>query len=87
MNELNTLFGKARSFANAVGKKTGEVVETSKVKLQMVSVNGEISRAYEEIGSLVYHAAKNNQSCGQSLDAKMAEIDSCWRNCRIWKAR
>lgn len=75
MNDFNAILGKMKSWANAAGKKTEEVVETSKLKLQIVSLNGDISKAYEELGALVYHAAKNNETVGEEMDAVMEKID------------
>ena len=76
MNDFNAILSKMKSWANAAGKKTEEVVEASKLKLQIVSLNGEISKAYEELGSLVYHAAKKNETIGEEMDVAMDKIDS-----------
>lgn len=75
MNDFNAILGKMKNWANAAGKKTEEVVEASKLKLQIVSLNGDISKAYEELGALVYHAAKNNETVGEEMDAVMDKID------------
>ena len=75
MNDFNAILGKMRNLANAASKKTEEVVEASKLKLQIVSLNGEISKAYEELGRLIYDAAKKNESIGEEMDAAMAKID------------
>ncbi len=75
MNDFNAILGKVKNWANAAGKKTEEVVEASKLKLQIVSLNGEISKAYEELGTIVYHAAKNNEPVGEEMDAVMEKID------------
>ena len=66
---------KMKSWANAAGKKAEEVAETSKLKMQILSVNGEISKAYEALGKLVYEAAKNNDSVGEEMEAAMDKID------------
>ena len=76
MNDFNAILGKMKNWANAAGKKTEEVVETSKLKLQIVSLNGDLSKAYEELGALVYSAAKNNDTVGEEMDAVMEKIDS-----------
>jgi len=75
MNDFNAILGKVKNWANAAGKKTEEVVEASKLKLQIVSLNGEISKAYEELGTMVYHAAKNNEPVGEEMDSVMEKID------------
>lgn len=75
MNDFNAILGKVKNWANAAGKKTEEVVEASKLKLQIVSLNGDLSKAYEELGNMVYHAAKNNETVGEEMDAVMDKID------------
>lgn len=75
MNDFNAILGKMKNWANAAGKKTEEVVEASKLKLQIVSLNGEISKAYEALGKLVFHAAKNNETVGEDMDEAMDKID------------
>ena len=75
MSEINEFVDKAKNIANMFGKKTGEVVESSKLRLQIISLNSEISTAYEELGSIVYHAAKKNASCGEAVEEKMDQID------------
>ena len=71
MNDFNAILGKVKNWANAAGKKAEEVAETSKLKMQILSVNGEISKAYEALGKLVYEAAKNNDSVGEEMEAAM----------------
>jgi len=43
---LNSLLDKAISVANVAGKKTEEMVEASKLKLQEVSVNADLQDCY-----------------------------------------
>ncbi len=43
---------------NVVGKKTGELVDTSKLKLQAVDLNSDIKRNYEALGRAVYESRK-----------------------------
>lgn len=75
MNDFNAILGKMKSWANAAGKKTEEVVESSKLKLQIVSLNGELSKAYEALGKMIFHAAKNNETVGEEMDEAMDKID------------
>ena len=59
---LNSLLDKAISVANVAGKKTEEMVEASKLKLQEVSVNADLQDCYEKIGSLVYRSKKSGET-------------------------
>ena len=58
INSFNSLLDKAISVANVAGKKTEEMVEASKLKIQEVSVNADLANCYEKIGSLVYSSKK-----------------------------
>lgn len=65
---LNSLLDKAISVANVAGKKTEEMVEASKLKLQEVSVNADLQDCYEKIGSLVYRSKKSGEDNAQAID-------------------
>ena len=60
------------SVANVAGKKTEEMVEVSKLKLQEVSLNADLQNCYERIGSLVYRSRKS----GLDNEAEITEIIS-----------
>ncbi len=72
MNTLNSLLDKAVSVANAAGKKTEEMVEASKLKLQEVGVNSDLQDCYEKIGSLIYQSKKT----GADHDSEIEELVS-----------
>ena len=81
-NDFNAIFSTVKGWANAAGKKTEEVMETSKIKLKMVSISSELSKAYEELGELVYQAAKKNDTVGSEMDEIMDKIDSLLQQMR-----
>ena len=58
MSRFDDLLLKAKTVANAAGKKTGELVEVSKLKLEAVQINSDIQKAYERLGSVVYEQEK-----------------------------
>lgn len=41
------------------GKKAGEAVEVSKLKINNVKINGEIQKTYEKLGAFVYKFRKS----------------------------
>ena len=47
MGLFENIVSNAKQAANVVGKKTGELVDTSKLKLQAVDLNTDIKRVYE----------------------------------------
>ena len=72
---LNSLLDKAISVANVAGKKTEEMVEASKLKLQEVSVNADLQDCYEKIGSLVYRSKKSGEDNEQAIEQLVEQAD------------
>ena len=69
-NSFSSLLDKAISVANVAGKKTEEVVETSKLKLQEVALNADLEDCYEKIGSLVFRS----RTAGVDNEEQIAEL-------------
>ncbi len=79
MSKIDELFNKAKAVANAAGKKTGEMVETSKLKLQVVQINSDIDKIYKRIGELTYSQARNHIDAHREIEDAMAEIDKMYQ--------
>lgn len=75
INSFNSLLDKAISVANVAGKKTEEMVEASKLKIQEVSVNADLANCYEKIGSLVYSSKKFGADNEQEIEQLLAQAD------------
>ncbi|MBR4949609.1 MAG: hypothetical protein IKZ25_02410 [Clostridia bacterium] len=55
MSEIfNNLFSKAKDLADLTGKKAGEIIDVSKIKISIAEINSEIKKNHEEIGKLYY---------------------------------
>ena len=54
----------AKTAVNAVGKKAGEMVDISKLRLSATEITREISNQFEEIGRMVYEAKKEEKPKG-----------------------
>ncbi len=67
---------KLRVLADAAGKKTGEMVELSKCKMETVRISGEIKRLQEKLGMEIYRLVKTNQSNSQSVEMLTQQIDA-----------
>lgn len=76
MSKLDELLYKAKSVASVAGKKTGEVFEVSKMKIQVVQFNSDIDKIYRRIGELTYSSSRNNVDVTEEIKAAMAEIDN-----------
>lgn len=68
MGLFENIVSNAKQAANVVGKKTGELVDTSKLKLQAVDLNNEIKRNYEALGRAVYEASKQGIDSTEEID-------------------
>lgn len=79
MNKFDELFNKAKAVANAAGKKTGEMVEVSKLKLQVVQLNSDVDKIYKRIGELTYIQSRNNTDAKREIETAMAEIDKMYQ--------
>lgn len=72
---FDNLLGKAKSAADATGKKAGEVVELSKCKLQAVQIGNDIQEQYKKLGSAVYSMTKAEYDNPELVSAIVEEID------------
>lgn len=65
----------ARNAADAATKKTGEVVETSKIRYQMKQIEWEIEKAYAKLGAIYYEAKKSTDNFDEIIALAVSEID------------
>ncbi len=71
---FDDFLGKAKDVADAAGKKTGELVEISKLKLQCVKLNSAIKERYEKLGSAVYSMKKSDYENPELISSMVEEI-------------
>ncbi|MDP4109068.1 MAG: zinc ribbon domain-containing protein [Bacillota bacterium] len=64
--------GKA---AEAAGKKAGEVMEITKLNLQIFDLNTEIEILYKEIGKMVYNTHAGQDVSAEELELKLNQLD------------
>ena len=50
----------AKSAAEAVGRKAGQIVDVSKLRIGAAEVNAEITKRYESLGQYVYENCRNS---------------------------
>ncbi|HIZ19756.1 MAG TPA: zinc ribbon domain-containing protein [Firmicutes bacterium] len=81
MSTFDDVFSKAKSVAETAGKKTGEMIEVARLKIQAGDMEREISSMLEGLGRLVYEsrregadAAGKMDDCCQKLDEKYEEL-------------
>ncbi len=66
----------AKNAVNVAGKKTGDLVEISKLKLAAAELESKIRGAYEALGRSVYTAAKEEADATAVIKEKSEQIDS-----------
>ena len=73
---MDEVFEKAKDAVNIAAKKTEEVVNISKLKLETVKVNNEIKSLYEKLGRSVYQSrGKSGNSNEDTVHSLCEEID------------
>lgn len=75
MDFFSELGNRAKQIATVVKDKTGDLVETSKLKLDCVGINKDIQKKYENLGALVYQLKKNGETNDELVAKFVAEID------------
>ena len=65
----------AKSAAEAVGRKAGQLVDVSKLRIGAAEVNAEITKRYETLGQYVYDNCREALAADPEAVGKMAEID------------
>lgn len=76
MGILDSIISQARDVATDVGKRAGDVVEVSKLKLQEISLGSDIDKVYEKLGLMVYEMVKAGTANQGLVDECVEEIDS-----------
>ena len=75
MGILDDVVINAKTAAEAVGKKAGQIVDVSKLRINAAELNAEISKRYEALGEYVYESGREGRAEVAEAVGKMAEID------------
>ena len=75
MGILDDVVINAKSAAEAVGKKAGQIVDVSKLRINVAELNTEISKRYEALGEYVYETCREQLAEDAEAVGKMAELD------------
>lgn len=69
------MLSRAKVLAEVAGKKTGEMVENTKVKMEIAQIQREVASLYEGLGRLVYDGRKSGESVEDMVEACVAHLD------------
>lgn len=78
MGVFEDVYAKAKSAADFAGKKTGELVEISRLKINAAELQSKINKEFEAMGLLVYNAAKEHVDCTAQVEKKSAGVDALY---------
>ena len=65
----------AKDAVEAAEKKTGELWDTTKMKMEIARLEKELAATFEGLGRLVYDAKKGAEDIGELMDACVEHID------------
>ena len=75
MGILDDVVINAKSAAEAVGRKAGQLVDVSKLRIGAAEVNAELTKRYETLGQYVYDSCREALAGDPEAVGKMTEID------------
>ncbi len=75
MATFEDVLSRAKAVAQAAGRKTEEVVELTKVRMQIADLRREIASIYEGLGRLVYDSRHTDEPMDELIDACVEELD------------
>jgi hypothetical protein len=75
MGTFEDVVFKAKSVADAAGKKTVELVEITKLSLAISDAKKKIDKIFCEMGKIIYDAVKDDSDCTDEIKAKALIVD------------
>ena len=68
------VLARAKSVAVTTGRKTEELVETAKVKMEIADLQREIASLYEGLGRLLYDGRQSGEAVDDMVEACLAHL-------------
>lgn len=75
MGILDDVVINAKSVAEAVGRKAGQLVDVSKLRVAAAEVNAEVTKRYQTLGQYVYENSREALGADPEAMGQMAELD------------
>ena len=74
MATWETVLARAKSVAFAAERKTEQLVENAKIKMEIAELQREIASLYEGLGRLLYDGRQSGESIDDMVDACLAHL-------------
>ncbi len=71
---FDEVVSRVKDMAETAGRKTGELVEISKIKIRIAELRREIAGAHEGLGRLIYDSRKSGEDVAEMVDACVDHI-------------
>ncbi len=76
---MEKIFSEIKQTADKVAKKSGELVELSKIKLNILSTKSSIDDNFKTLGQLLYHSQKEDTDITpEKLEEVISAIDELY---------
>ncbi len=76
MSFFEDAFVSAKGFGSAVSKKTGQLMDIAKLKVNAADISSEINGRYKALGKAIYMAKKNGTSIDGIVEECVTSIDA-----------
>lgn len=74
MSFFDEVLSTAKKAVDTVGKGTGNVIDSGKLKVKANELKGEMKKSYEALGKLVYEAKMDGSDVSAQIDDAVATI-------------
>lgn len=79
MGILDDVVINVKSAAEVVGKKASQIVDISKLRINISELNAEISKRYGELGQYIYTCKKNGEVNEAEVAEKIEAVDELYQ--------
>lgn len=83
MSLFDEIFINARTAANTVGKKAGQLKDYSKLKYSESGIKADIAKKKQELGDYIYSCSKTGEIDKERMQSFVEEIDELEENLQI----
>ena len=74
MEFFDDAVNKTKEVFDVVSKKTGEVINTGKIKYEITSVKAKMQKDFEKLGKMYYSLLKQSKKVPESAEALLRDI-------------